>query len=168
MTNFFILLFVSTSIYGAQSAKILLVKGKVTALRPGEQKAIQAKKGDVFPEDTSILTHARSLARIKFSDNTKINLGPKSKVVVTKMPKKEANIVNVLTGVIKAEVKKNKTKNKTKLIVKTQTAVMGVRGTKFQAAYSPLTNKTSLVTVEGEVVMAKAKASPAKELTVKE
>jgi hypothetical protein len=45
---------------------------------------------------------------------------------------------------------------------------MGVRGTKFQAAYSPLTNKTSLVTVEGEVVMAKAKASPAKELTVKE
>jgi hypothetical protein len=36
-----------------------------------------------------------------------MNLGPKSKVVVTKLPKKKPNMINLLTGAIKAEVNKN-------------------------------------------------------------
>ena len=41
------------------------------------------------------------------------------------------------------------------MIVKTRSAVMGVRGTKFQATYNPANKNTSLITVEGKVAMVK-------------
>jgi hypothetical protein len=44
------------------------------------------------------------------------------------------------------------------MLIKTRSAVMGVRGTKFQAGFNPTNGNTSLVTVEGKVAMVKAKA----------
>lgn len=166
--NLIMSLFVlSSALFAAQSAKVLFVKGEVTALLPNTMDAVNVMKGDLFPEATSILTKNRSVVRIKFSDDSTVNLGPNSKIVVSKLPKKEANIINVLTGVIKSSVNKNSNKTtKTKLVMRTQSAVMGVRGTKFQASYSPKTNKTTLLTVEGEVAMAKVEKFSPKPQTV--
>jgi len=44
---------------------------------------------------------------------------------------------------------------------------MGVRGTKFQTSYSPRTNRTTLVTVEGEVRMAKVEKFDPRPIDVK-
>lgn len=149
----------SLSSFGAQTAKVLMVRGEVTALRPGDVDAIKVKKGQVLPEDTSILTAAKSIVRLKFADKSTMNLGPKSKVVVTKMPEKKPNMINLLTGAIKAEVNKNSNKQSSnKMLIKTRSAVMGVRGTKFQAGFNPANGNTSLVTVEGKVAMVKKKA----------
>lgn len=145
--------------YAAQSAKVIMVKGDVTALKPGSKSAVKVKRGMSFPEDTSILTAQKSIVRIKFADNSTMNLGPKSKVIVSKLPVKKPNMINLLTGAIKAEVNKKSNKpTANKMLIKTRSAVMGVRGTKFQAGFNPTNGNTSLVTVEGKVAMVKKKA----------
>lgn len=143
----------------SEVATVIIAKGKVTKLGPNQKNASVVKKGDRLVEDTSLLTSKKSFVRIRFADKSTINLGPESKIVIKKMPKKKANMVNLLTGMIKAEVKKqSKKKSKTKMLVKTRTAVMGVRGTKFQSTFNPINKNTSLVTVEGEVAMVKSEA----------
>lgn len=149
--------------YGATTATVKVVRGKVTKLLPGSFNATPVKKGDILPEDTSLVTKKKSFVRVIFSDKSSMNLGPESKIVINKMPKQEATMVNLLTGMIKAKVNKNvKKKSKTKMVVRTKTAVMGVRGTQFQTTYNPANEATSLVTVEGKVAMVKAKHVPKK------
>ena len=155
--NFLAFIMISSSLYAAQTARVLMVRGDVTQLSPGSKEAKKVKKGDVYKEDTSVLTGEKSVVRLKFADKSVMNLGPKSKVVVSKMPKKKPNMISLITGSIKAEVEKKNT-GKTKMIVKTKSAVMGIRGTKFQAIYNSQNNNTSLVTVEGKVAMVKKEA----------
>lgn len=147
----------------AQTAKVKMVRGKVTKLIPGQAKASRVKRGDILPEDTSLVTGSKSFVKVIFTDKSSMNIGPRSKVIINKMPKRKANMVNLLTGIIKAEVeKKSDKKTKTKMVVKTRTAVMGVRGTKFQSTYNPANKSTSLVTVEGKVAMIKVKKETVK------
>ena len=161
-----LLFFLGGASYAASTpttATVKVVRGKVTKLLPGSFNATQVKKGDILPEDTSLVTKKKSFVRVIFSDKSSMNLGPESKIVINKMPKKEATMVNLLTGMIKAKVNKNvKKKSKTKMVVRTKTAVMGVRGTQFQTTYNPANEATSLVTVEGKVAMVKAKHVPKK------
>ncbi len=157
MKSVFILLITSQFVWSSQTARVLMVRGDVTQLSPGAKNAKPVKKGDIYKEDTSVLTGDKSVVRLKFADKSVMNLGPKSKVVVSKMPKKKPNMINLLTGSIKAEVEKKDT-GKTKMIVKTKSAVMGIRGTKFQAIYNAQNHNTSLVTVEGKVAMVKKEA----------
>ena len=150
-------LFFSFSAKAALTAKVLLVKGNVTKLEPGKMQAKKLKKGDRLVEDTSIHSGERSFALLKFSDGSRMNVGAKSKLVVSKMPAKKASMVKLINGIIKAEVKpETKKKTKVKLFVKTRTAVMGVRGTKFQTTFNGKADTTSLVTVEGKVAMKKS------------
>lgn len=147
----------SFNTFAGQTARVLMVRGDVTQLSPGAKEARKVKKGDTYNEDTSVLTGEKSVVRLKFADKSVMNLGPKSKVVVSKMPKKKPNMISLLTGSIKAEVEKKNT-GRTKMIVKTKSAVMGIRGTKFQAIYNAQNKNTSLVTVEGKVAMVKKEA----------
>jgi hypothetical protein len=153
----------STSSFAAQKVKVIFVKGKVTALLPGTVEAINVKKSQLLPEDTSVVTGAKSIIRLKFADKSTMNLGPKSKVIVARMPVKKPNMINLLSGAMKAEVNKNSNKaSKNKMIIKTRSAVMGVRGTKFQTSFNAKNGNTSLVTVEGNVAMVKRKQAPPK------
>mgnify|MGYP000123721808 CR=1 FL=1 len=162
------ILFFSHSVLGAEKARILMVKGDATKLTPGSVEASKVKKGEMIPEDTSIVTKKRSFVRVKFNDKSTMNIGPESKVVVTKMPPKKANMVNLLKGMIKAEVQKESEKqSKTKMLIKTDTAIMGVRGTKFQTTFNPVNKTTSLVTVEGNVAMAKIEEKTSEVVTEK-
>ena len=152
----------STSSFAAQKVKVVFVKGKVTALLPGTVEAIKVNRGQSLPEDTSVVTGVKSIVRLKFADKSTMNLGPNSKVIVARMPVKKPNMINLLSGAMKAEVNKNSNKaSKNKMIIKTRSAVMGVRGTKFQTSFNAKNGNTSLVTVEGNVAMVKRKeASP--------
>jgi hypothetical protein len=154
MKKLLMTLLISQVAFAAQTARVLFVKGNVTQLSPGAKNAKQVKRGDLYKEDTSVLTGEKSIVKLKFADNSVMNLGPKSKVVVSKLPQKKPNMISLLTGTIKAEVDKKDT-GKNKMIVKTRSAVMGIRGTKFQASYNAVNKNTSLVTVEGKVAMVK-------------
>jgi hypothetical protein len=154
----FISILLSSSSYASQKAKVMFVRGSVTALLPGTVEAVKVKKGLLLPEDTSVVTGKKSIVRLRFADKSTMNLGPKSKVIVARLPEKKPNMINLLSGAMKAEVNKNSNKNsKNKMIVKTRSAVMGVRGTKFQTSFNHSNGNTSLVTVEGNVAMVKRK-----------
>lgn len=152
-------------------AQIIVLKGKVTKLEPGKHQAKPVKRGDWLIEDTSIVTQAKSFAKLRFSDGSTMNVGSKSMVVINKIPENKPNMINLLKGVIKAEVKKEKKKSRNKMLIRTRSAVMGVRGTKFQTTYNHANKRTALVTVEGKVAMVRniqsdkaqaVKESPAK------
>ena len=153
--------FLSSLSFAADKAQVIIVKGNATKLSPGDMKATPVKRGDWLIEDTSIVTHEKSFVKVKFRDRSTMNVGPKSKVVINKLPAEKANMVNLLTGMINAEVQKTSNKkSKTKMLIKTRTAVMGVRGTKFQSIYNAENKRTSLVTIEGNVAMVDKKEEP--------
>jgi hypothetical protein len=151
----------------ADTAKVKFIRGEVTALLPHASKAINLKKGDKLPEDTSIVTSMKSIVKLKLKDGSIISLGPKSKIVLHTMnATKEINVMGILKGVLRAEVKKERVKDP-KMIIKTRSAVMGVRGTTFKMVFNPATNNTTLVTIEGEVAMAKVQEAKPSETLIR-
>jgi hypothetical protein len=137
-------------------AEAIKVRGEATQLSPGARSARVVEIGDKFSEDTSILTGAKSFIKIKFKDNTEINLGPESKIVISEMKSSSPGVISLLKGKIRTEVEKNKSaESANKFFIKTRTAAMGVRGTEFQTIYNPENRVTSLLTYKGEVAMAK-------------
>lgn len=150
------------SLFAAPSAKVILKKGKVTKLLPHKKQALPVKMGDILPQDTSVVTSEKSVLKLKFDDDSTLTLGPKSMIVIQRMPKNEAKMLNLLSGAINSQVKKHKLKGddsaKTKMMITTEFAVLGVRGTNFKVIHNPEAKKTSLVTLEGEVAMAKKEA----------
>jgi len=130
------------------------VRGTVTKLRPGSHMASEVLDGDKLVEDTSLVSGENSFVRIKLIDQSIINLGPKSMLVLKEMPKSKApGLVGLLKGKLRAQVQPEQNQG-TKLLVKTRTAAMGVRGTDFQTIYNPENANTALVTFEGKVAMA--------------
>lgn len=125
-------------------------------LAPGKMKARKLKKGDIVLEGSSVVTDSKAFVRFVLGDKSSMNIGPSSKIVLSSLPKQDLNVIKLLSGVVKAHVIKSKDeRKKKKLLVKTQNAVLGVRGTKFQSTYNPVNKATSLITVEGEVSMLK-------------
>ncbi len=147
-------LLMASSFASNNTAKVLFVRGDVTMLLPHSHKAKGVAKGDVLPEDTSVLTSAKGIVKVQMPDNSVVSLGPKSKLVVALMEKDKPSMLGLLKGVVRAEVEKAGT-NKNKMIIKTRTAAMGIRGTKLKTSFNPETRTTSLVTIEGKVAMAK-------------
>lgn len=146
-------------------AEVVKIRGEVTQLSVGSRFARSVSLGDKFVEDTSIVTGKKSFVKIKLIDNSEINLGPESKIVIAEMKKDSIGIITLLKGKIRTEVEKNAEALKTnKFFIKTRTAAMGVRGTDFQTIYNPENKMTSLLTYKGEVAMAKVDETTFKKL----
>ncbi len=139
-------------------ATVVLLRGEVTQLVPGSRIARKVQKGDQLQEDTSIVTSDKSFVRIKFSDETILNIGARSKAIVVQAGGKSPGIITLLKGRLRAKVNKSKhKKGRHKFYVRTQTAAMGVRGTEFETNYNPRNHITSLLTYKGEVAMVQTK-----------
>lgn len=133
-------------------AKAIMTRGNVTVLMPGELEAVNLKKGMMLKKDSSVLVSGKGFARIKFINDSLVTLGPDSKMIVEMDTKTETSLVNLVTGKIRAAVKKKSDKPQDKrFLVKTTAAVMGVRGTEFQVTFNPKSLRSSLLTYEGRV-----------------
>lgn len=154
---FVFLLFFTNSIYARDKvATVVKLRGKVSILSPGAHSAHVAKLNDTLYEDASIVTYEGSFIRIKFKDGTTTSLGPKSKLIVTKMDSKGSGIITLLKGQLRSKVvKQSSDSRKHKLLIRTKSAALGVRGTDFQTIYNPENNITNLLTFEGEVAISK-------------
>ena len=155
-----IALFFSTILFAKSPsnpiAEVVKIRGEVTQLSIGVRFARAVALGDKFEEDTSIVTGPKSFVKIKFIDNSEINIGPESKIIITAMKKDSVGIISLLKGRIRTEVEKNSDKpRENKFFIKTRSAALGVRGTDFQTIYNPENKMTSLLTFKGEVAMAK-------------
>ncbi len=139
----------------ANLAQITILKGKVTYLSVGMHEAKEATLNQWLPKDSSLLTQDKSFVKLRYKNGTEVSIGPQSKVVIDHEDQNDQELIGLMLGKIKASVRNIKKDNTTKMIIKTKTAAMGVRGTEFQTSYSPETKITSLLTFEGSVAMAK-------------
>lgn len=140
-------------------AQAVLLKGEVRVKSNKDQHVLVLKQGEWVGEGDIIQTAGKSFVKLLFIDKTQMNVGPESKMAISKFPQKEAGIITLLQGKIRSEVtkdmlKKSEENDKAKLFIRTKSAAMGIRGTDFQVVYNPENLMTSLVTFEGQVMMA--------------
>lgn len=129
-------------------ALVKRAKGKTFVVREG--KTVALNKGDSLNEGELIQTGKKSFVQIKISKQGIVNVGPESQIRISQMIDKKPRIIGILKGQMRAtfEGKRNKSH---KLIVKTKSASMGVRGTDFHVIYNKENNITSTISFEGDV-----------------
>ena len=153
----FVLLLALPANAGDGVAKVIILKGNVQA-STNDGNPVKLKKGMWLKEGAIVTTQAKSFAKLLFIDKSSMNIGPNSEMKIKEFPKSDAGIIQLMKGQIRSKVTKDymnmKDKKKSKLFIKTKTAAMGVRGTDFQVNFNPINQATSLVTFEGNVVMA--------------
>ena len=121
-----------------QVAKVILLKGKVTEFRPSINKTILLANDSWVLKNSILETDKGSVVKLVFVDQSRVTLGPNSKLEIGKFVQNEAGILSVMKGQLKATVLKNALDagDKNKFYIKTQTAAMRVRGTEFMVMYN--------------------------------
>ncbi len=143
---------VASGVVGA--AKVVTVRGKAFHI-DGAKGRVPLKDGDTVVEGNTVETEKRSMASLVLSDSSKITIGPSSKMSITAAPSSgNVGVISLLEGVIRSQVEKNSNPDgKSKMLIKTKTAAMGVRGTDYEIFYYPETKITNTITYSGEVKM---------------
>lgn len=131
----------------AKEASIIKMRGQVFVIRNGEKQSL--KEGDPVSSGETITTEKKSFARVQFENGT-MNIGPGSEVILQKIAKSETKIVNLINGHIRSQFDKTKAE-KHKLVIKTQSAAMGIRGTDFHIMYNKENNISTAISFEGDV-----------------
>ncbi len=156
----FITLLLPLCLFAASDdAKVVKVSGRATKLLPGSMSASLVKIGDKIPQDTSLVTTRRSFIVLSLADDSKVTIGPRSKIVLSYSANESGSVLSLLKGKLRSKVEKNKNK---KLYITTRSAALGVRGTDFQTIYNPQNSITNLLTFNGEVEIAKINESDIK------
>ncbi|MGZ3771009.1 MAG: FecR family protein [Bdellovibrio sp.] len=136
----------------------MVVKGDVSVSNSKQQNK-KIKVGDkVFPGDV-VESAKEARAKIVMTDRNVINISPETKLEIQKYENDGANKnveLNLQQGKVRNNVEQKYDGEKNKFIIKTPTAVAGVRGTQFFTSFDPSTRITSVVTLRGAVSLAPA------------
>ncbi len=135
----------------------MVAKGSVQ-IKSGETLSAVKVGSKVFEGD-SVITGVDSRAKIVMQDRNVLNVSPDTEFQIPTYKNDAATgtkdvQINLLKGKIRANVEQNYDGSKNKFLIKTPTAVAGVRGTQFTTGYNPLTRMTSVVTFKGAVAFA--------------
>jgi hypothetical protein len=148
-----IILFLSTtSLFAATKVAVVkIMRGEVDVLTLG--KTTKLKVDDWVESGAVIKTGEKSFARLVFVDKSTMNISANSEMKIESFSGKDSGVIDLVKGRIKSQVTKDYLQikqDKSKLFIKTQNAVMGVRGTEFDV----ITNGKNTITVlhEGEIV----------------
>lgn len=131
----------------------MVVKGDVKVTKTNLE-TMKAKIGlSVVPGDT-ITSGADSRGKIVMEDRNTIHISPntefKIEAYVNNGTQKNVEL-RLKEGKVRNEVKQTYDGDKNKFIIKTPTAVAGVRGTDFTTSFDKTSNRTEVVTFEGRV-----------------
>jgi hypothetical protein len=116
-------------------AKVSKVKGNPVVIR--DSKPVVLKKDMVVNEGETVKTHSKDFCVLKLDGGKRIVLFQNSEVKVKNNKKKKAVQLDLTKGFSWVKVKKQNKTKKTSFLVKTPSAVAGVRGTSFSASVSP-------------------------------
>lgn len=141
------------ALYAAQVGKVLNFRGDISVLRSSDKNVVKAFRGMKLFENDIISSKKASFAKIKGNDGTMLTVGAKSTMKMGSFQKGKTSVVSLLSGIVRSNVSKIKEKRKVKLLVKTKSAAMGVRGTEFLVSFNRANNTTSTITYSGEVVV---------------
>ncbi len=142
---------------------LMVVKGSVKVQNVNKQLT-EAKVGGKVGEGDTVITAADSRAKIVMSDRNVINVNPDTQIQIAKYENDAAsgkkNVeMNLLQGKVRNNVEQTYDGEKNKFLIKTPTAVAGVRGTQFLAGFDIKTKMTSIVTFKGAVTLASVGAN---------
>lgn len=145
----------------AMYGKFMVVKRDVK-VRKKDGKESAAKVGaSVYPGDT-IVSGKDSRAKIVMSDRNVIHISPDTVLKIKKYTNK-GKIKNVELQLDQGKVRNNVENKydgeKSKFIIKTPTAVAGVRGTQFITSFAKRTRVTEVVTLKGAVTFKSLKGN---------
>jgi hypothetical protein len=130
------------------------VEGRVDVLKGGSLPASPVQVGHTVASKDVIRTKSLSKAQITFIDNSVLTISPQSRVAIeeymvdTAQGKRRA-VMEVFQGLALAVVNKIFKVEEPDFIVKTQTAIMGVRGTEFGVRIQP--NGSTIMNFEGRL-----------------
>jgi hypothetical protein len=137
-----------------EGATVILIRGTV---KTSDGKVLALK--DTVKPGTTVKTEAKSFVKLLFADQSSMNVGPDTTLKIESTKPGDPSLVNLVGGQIRAKVTKDLLKGneeKEKLLIKTKTAAMGIRGTDFTVSFNNRNQVTTLITFEGSVAMIKA------------
>jgi hypothetical protein len=148
---------------------VQMVQGQLLSMHPDDPNAYRLEKGyPVFSGDT-LVTGQRSSANVILNNRSVFSLAAESKLVIDKHlydPSSEnrSSLMNLVFGRARFMVKK--VKGDSDIKIKTQTAVLGVRGSDFALVTCPFDQRphTTLVTGEETRVSYQGEKDPPREI----
>lgn len=151
--------FISASAFAESMYGVLMVVKGSVKVQSASKQTTDAKVGSKVIEGDTIITGADARAKVVMADRNVINVNPDTQVVIAKYENDAAsgkkNVeMNLLQGKVRNNVEQTYDGEKNKFLIKTPTAVAGVRGTQFLAGFNPQTQMTSIVTFKGSVTLA--------------
>ena len=110
------------------------VQGRVDLLKGGKLPATPVKVGDGVEEGDVLRAKSLSKAQITFVDQSTLTISPESRIAIEKYmfdgaKGKRSALVQVFQGMVLAVVSKIYQTEQPDFVVKTHTAIMGIRGT---------------------------------------
>ncbi len=152
---FLILTFQVAALASAQAdvvGRLTQVEGRVDILRGGQLPATPVKVDDGVQTGDVIRTKSLSKAQITFIDNSTMTIAPESRVgieayMVDSAQEKRNAVIQLFQGLAHVVVNKVFKSAEPDFVVKTNTAVMGVRGTDFGIRLQP--NGSTILNFKG-------------------
>jgi hypothetical protein len=143
-----------TSAQADMVGRLTQVEGKVDILRGGQLPATPVKVDDGVQTGDVIRTKSLSKAEITFIDNSSLTIAPESRVgieayMVDSAKEKRNAMIQLFQGLAHVVVSKVFKAAEPDFVVKTQTAVTGVRGTDFGVRLHP--NSSDILNFEGRL-----------------
>lgn len=143
---------VSLPSFAGKAALVKLIKGEAKAVVNGKEVILKAD--DWVDGGAVIKTSEKSFVKLVFIDKSQMNVGPLSEIKIEKFHAKDAGVIDLVKGKIRSQVSKDylqiQGKDRSKLFIKTNNAVMGIRGTDFMISTNG--KNTAAILFEGEVV----------------
>lgn len=131
------------SVAGAAAVgRFTLVEGRVDLLKDGNLPAVPVKVDDAVGSGDVIRTKSLSRAQITFIDNSTLTISPESRIAIEEFTfdaaqNKRSAVLKLFQGLALAVVNKIIKTEEPDFVVKTHTAIVGVRGTEFGMRLSP-------------------------------
>jgi hypothetical protein len=152
-----ILAFQAGTLTSAQAdvvGRLTQVEGRVDILRDGKLPAIQVKLNDGVQTGDILRTKSMSKAQVTFIDDSTLTISPESRVGIENYmfdssKNKRNAVVQLFQGLAHATVSKIFKVAEPDFVIKTQTAIMGVRGTDFGVRIYP--NSSDVLNFEGHL-----------------
>ncbi|MFZ5449667.1 MAG: FecR family protein [Thermodesulfobacteriota bacterium] len=132
--------------------RVTEVEGRVDILKGGNLPATPVKVNDTVAPKDVIRTKSLSKAQITFIDNSVLTISPESRIAIeeymldTAAGKRRA-VLEVFQGLALAVVNKIFKAEEPDFVIKTQTAIMGVRGTEIGIRIHP--NSSTVMNFKG-------------------
>ena len=132
--------------------RLTQVEGRVDLLKGGQLPANPVKLDDGVQPGDVLRTKSLSKAQITFIDNSTMNISPESRVAIEtymfdSAKQKRSAVLKLFYGLAHVVVSKVFEVTEPDFVIKTHTAIMGVRGTEFGIRLQP--NSSTILNLEG-------------------